>query len=196
MVRAFIAINLPEGERARLWEALSILRDQELPVRWTVPDAIHLTVKFLGDVNEKRVPELRRRLCSVAERYPPFALSLGGLGAFPDVRHARIWWIGVRRIAVLSALHGALEASLDEAGFPRDDRPFSPHLTVGREKGDGRAAPDRRIREALTHVAYASTIDVREVDLMRSHLGGGAPRYERIVQAPLGPPGTTLELTS
>jgi 2'-5' RNA ligase len=189
-VRAFIAINLPHAERNRLWDSLAPLRAGSLPVRWTSPESIHLTIKFLGQVAERTVPDVEQRLQGVAREHPRFPLDLRGIGAFPSLRKARIWWVGVQPTPDLSALHAGIETTLAESGFDRDERHFAPHLTVGRVKGRRTGSVPPAVLAIAESIGYAATIPVRSVDLMQSHLGNPAARYECIAQAPLAPSHT------
>ena len=171
---------------------------------WVKPENLHLTLRFLGEVEEARLPELSKAIASSLQGTSPFPLALGGLGAFPDLRFPRVIWIGVKRGAEeLSALQARLEEGLQRIGFSPEDRPFSPHLTLGRVRSPKRR--DRRLRrhpgvvpsgagcgmEALVEglrtieVPILGEMILESVDLMRSQLHPTGAIYTIIQRFPL-----------
>lgn len=159
-VRTFVAVEVPEEVRSQIHQAMEPLR-QALPgVRWVAGQNLHLTVKFLGNLERERLDRVLSVTSQKAEAFGPFALSFSGLGAFPNERHPRVVWVGVAEgSGPLTALQGAIEAALVEAGFPKEDQPFRPHLTVGRARSK---QPIRGAEEALRRVGVRS--DARMVD--------------------------------
>jgi RNA 2',3'-cyclic 3'-phosphodiesterase len=182
-MRTFIALNLPAGERQRLHDALAPLRDRELPVRWTAPDAIHLTLRFIGEIEGYEVDPLSSTIREVAARHHPLDLAVGGFGAFPSLRRASVLWVGIAPSEAVMALQRDLELALSRLGYAREQRPFRPHLTVARTRGGARPADVERLAGTLAHDAV---VRVETMDLMRSHLGGAGARYEPLLRAPLG----------
>ncbi len=185
-MRLFLAINLPPAERDRLQRAAGALRAARLPVRWVNADALHLTLKFLGEVPEERAGAVAQAADAVARSYAPFHLELRGLGAFPNVRNPRVVWVGVHAPPELGRMAEDLEAAMAALGFPREARPFSPHLTLGRAERDARAGDFRRLGELAAKFDYATSLEAGSIDLMRSHLSPRGARYERLHAAPLG----------
>jgi RNA 2',3'-cyclic 3'-phosphodiesterase len=183
MMRTFVALNLPQAERARLHDALAPLRDRGLPVRWVAPEALHITLRFLGDTEADAVPHIERVLADAAARRSPLTLEIAGLGAFPSLRRASIIWIGVNQEPELHALQKHLEPALSRLGFPRETRPFRPHITVGRIRSGSRAIDIDRAREL---VDYSAAVEVATVDLMQSHQSSAGSRYERLLSRRLG----------
>ena len=94
-MRLFVALNFLPPVREALWAATARLRDLDLPVKWVRGEAVHLTLKFLGDVADERVPELAAALTSAAAGARPLSLALGGFGVFPDFRRPRVVWVGI-----------------------------------------------------------------------------------------------------
>jgi RNA 2',3'-cyclic 3'-phosphodiesterase len=182
-VRTFVALNLPEAERAHLFASLEPLRAKSLPVRWVAPDALHVTVKFLGDTESEAVTPLDEVLHTAAARRGPVTLRIGGLGAFPSLRRANILWVGIAGDTELALLHRELEPALSRLGFPREQRPFRPHITIGRAHSGARAMDIERLGGL---VDYEATITVETVDLMQSHTGPGGSRYETLLRRRLG----------
>ncbi len=195
-MRLFIAINLPPEERDRLQRAAGVLRSARLPVRWVGTDALHLTLKFLGEVPDARLPSIEQALLRAAVGFPHFDLELRGLGAFPDLRSPRVVWVGVHAPEEMAQLAGALEDAMAELGFPREQRAFSPHLTLGRAERDARSGDFRTLAELAADFTFRAEVRAQSADLMRSHLSPRGARYERLLAAPLAgaggePPGYT-----
>jgi 2'-5' RNA ligase len=184
-LRLFVAVNLPGPDKDRLWDALSPLRESDLDVRWTAPDAIHLTLKFLGEVPESSAARVADRVVRVAARHHPFELRLAGVGGFPSLDRPRVWWLGIEPDVRLMNLQAEVENALVEEGFAREDRPFTAHVTIGRAARNGRPVDAPSARAAAARIDYETRWTVKSADLVRSHLGREGARYEVIVQAPL-----------
>jgi len=134
-IRAFIAIELEPPLQAALADLQSRLKRNPLSrlARWVDPGSIHLTLKFLGDVPEERLPLIGATLDKVCRAHVPFALRLAGLGCFPNARRPRVVWAGVEEeTGRLERLQMAVERELAREGFPREERRFTPHLTLAR----------------------------------------------------------------
>lgn len=184
-MRAFIAFNLPAAERARIAAAMVSLHDRPLPVRWTAADGLHLTLKFLGDIEGVEVSRLDDALREIGQQHDPLELRVGGLGAFPSLRRANVVWIGVQQEPELMELQAEVELAMSRLGYGREQKPFRPHITVGRLR-NGARAPD--IERVVGDVAYESTVRVTTIDLMRSHLSQDGARYEPLLRPALGRP--------
>jgi 2'-5' RNA ligase len=182
-VRTFVALNLPPDERARLHAGLESLRAKGLPFRWMSADALHVTVKFLGDTESDGVAAIDGVLRKAASRRAPVTLRIAGVGAFPSLRRANIVWVGVGHDDELASLQRELEPALSRLGYPREQRPFRPHITVGRLRSDARS-PDIERFSGL--VSYESSVTVSSVDLMSSHPGPSGSRYEPLLRCRLG----------
>ncbi len=144
--RLFTALELPAHLQARLAELQTVFSAQLPPrvVRWVKPDGIHLTLKFYGDVRAERVSEFEAALDRAASRAGAAAavgpLTLRGLGVFPSPSRPQVLWVGLEGdLAPLHRLQLAIEAEAEALGYPPDERPFTPHLTLGRVRA--RLAP-------------------------------------------------------
>ncbi len=141
-MRTFIAIPLSADARNFLGEMQKNLRSFRADVRWTAIPSIHLTVKFLGEIQPAALPGLAESLRSAASPEPSFTLCIRGLGAFPDLRNPRVIWCGLAGdLTRLTALQEKVESACLAAGFPREDRSFHPHLTLGRVSGKSNLKP-------------------------------------------------------
>jgi len=133
-LRTFIAIALPEATQAKAEKLLSDLRRVDAAVRWVPARNLHLTLKFLGDVEEARLRDLFLGIQRATEGIEPFQITLEGLGAFPNTRRPRVLWIGLEIPEAMQKLYEHVEEELFRLEFPREQRKFSPHLTIGRVK--------------------------------------------------------------
>jgi len=118
------------------------LRSHDADVRWVAIPSIHLTLKFLGEVDPAIIPKLAESLKNATQAQPGFALRLYGLGCFPNLQNPRVIWCGIDgETDALSRLHQSVEAACVSIGFAREDRAFHPHLTLGRINGKRNLLP-------------------------------------------------------
>ncbi len=135
-MRTFVAIPLPDEARLLLGKTQEQLRAWKADVRWTATHSIHLTLKFLGEIDPAVLPSLAELLRAGVSGQGPFPVRLHGLGGFPDMRRPRVIWCGLEGdLARLHSLQQIVETACVQVGFPPEDRPFQPHLTLGRVKG-------------------------------------------------------------
>ncbi len=134
-MRTFIAIDFPEPVKEALAQAAAHLKYSGADVKWTEKENIHLTLKFLGEVDEKKLGYLKSALDSVAGQTKSFAASIKDLGAFPKIEFPRVIWAGIDLgAAELVTLSGKIDQALSNLGFEKESRPFAAHLTIGRVK--------------------------------------------------------------
>lgn len=179
-IRSFIAIELGDKEKQSLGLIQNKLKRELPPVRWVKPATMHLTLKFLGYVEEDRIPRIVECMKSAASGCGPFRMSLSGIGAFPNSRNPRTIWIGIREESgVLKRLAAGLEKLLSGIGIEPEDRSFSPHLTLGRvkERGDGNVF-DGVLTVFKAH--DAGEVQVNRISLMRSDLTPQGPIYSAL----------------
>ncbi len=143
MVRTFLAIDLPEWQKQKISLAVETWRRHRAAVRWTAVSRLHLTLKFLGDVPENALIAIKDACTLAASRHSAFELKTTVTGVFPTLKRPRILWIGLGPVQQ-GALHGlqqSVEQMLEDTGFPREEKPFSPHITVGRVKSGKNIRP-------------------------------------------------------
>ncbi len=139
-IRAFICIELPADLRQQLLDMQTQLRSLGHGVSWVKPDGIHLTLKFLGDVEAGQMDAIAEAVGRAAADIADFAVTVQGLGAFPNFRRPRVLWAGIQeQSGLLKKLQHQIEIELAHLGYPREERDFSPHLTLGRVKDSHQA---------------------------------------------------------
>ncbi len=148
--RLFIAITLPGAVRDNISSLIRDLDDRLKGIRWTPPSNIHLTLKFLGPTPAARIPRIREVLDRAAGRHLPLAVRIAGMGQFPAGKHPRVIWAGVGEgKEALAKLAGELDRDLAGLGFPWENRPYTPHLTLGRIKRGGDGLLSRQLAEEV-----------------------------------------------
>lgn len=183
MLRTFVAVELPEPVRSRLAEVAGALKRQwpADSVRWSRPEGIHLTLRFLGDTRPDQVAGLGEGLDRIAAAQQPFELVLGELGAFPDAGRPRVLWVGlVDPQGSLRLLQRSVEELARSLGWEKERQAFAPHLTLGRVKPKARA-PSRWGAEAPVARFRAEALS-----LMESQLKPTGAVYVRLHEARLG----------
>ena len=176
-MRAFLGIGLPADVRESIVSAIAQVRSLHAPVAWTAPQNLHITLNFLGDILPERVAVVDRSMRAVASGIGPFSLTAEGGGAFPGTRNPRILWVGfLEPLELVRQLQQNMENALSGDGFPREDRPFHPHITVGRTRGALPPAWGERFVQALSGKGFG-VVPVSSFTLYESRLGPGGAAY-------------------
>jgi 2'-5' RNA ligase len=174
LIRSFIAIELPEEARKGLAMLRRELeRDEHRFVKWVDPQGIHLTLKFLGNIPAKRVTEITEAIKKASQEISPFHLEISGLGTFPSLKQARVFWVGIGgELDKLSRLQQNIDSALAALGFAREERPFVPHLTLARIREGASLAERRDFGELVGSTSFEDKypVEVEVVRLMRSQL--------------------------
>jgi len=138
-LRIFLAVFPPPATQVAAERLIERLKQPEDGVSWVKRDNLHYTLRFLGDLGADGARRAAEAARTATDAHPAFDACLGGLGAFPSPRKARVLWLGLSQGGdALSALAHAVEAALQKKGFERADRPFAPHLTIGRVRTPGK----------------------------------------------------------
>lgn len=163
--------------RRKLWDALAPLRQrrENLPVKWVRPENIHVSLKFLGEVDDSRTTELQTALQRAAGRGArsearPLMLQITGFGVFPDYHRPHVLWAGVTPEPGLELLQHSVEQAFAPLGFPTEARAFRPHVTLARASRDAKAREFAGLEEWLGEIDFDETVSVSQVDLMQSTL--------------------------
>ena len=184
-IRAFIAIELPETIKSSIETIQARLKSLKLPLRWVRLENIHLTMKFLGDIDEIEIESIESALRDSVKMQTPLTLSAKGVGVFPGIRRPRVLWVGIHdHDTGLAGLQKSIEEQLHRTGYSKEGRPFKGHLTIGRAKGyvDG-----RKLKVALdSFFAFESSpFTVNEFFMFRSVLKPGGPEYTKLFRIPI-----------
>jgi 2'-5' RNA ligase len=181
--RTFICLELPEAVRAQADALQRRFVGLGEKIRWVNPRNLHLTLRFLGEISRSQLETVCLAVRCAAARVDAFSIHLSGTGCFPSPRRPKAFWIGVAEASDLIRLYEAVEEELVSAGFPREARPFSPHLTLGRVRVDRSSA---RLGEAMDGAEFdAAPFPVTEVTLMKSDLKSSGAVYTRIASLKL-----------
>lgn len=190
MVRAFISVDISRAAREALARIVKGLQDNgPLDVRWVKPESIHLTLKFLGDVEPLRLKTVSEAMKRASRGTGAMNLALAGAGAFPNLTGPRVLWVGLKGdIEPLVGLQGRIDQELYESvGFPKEDRPFTPHLTLGRMRDHVPLEERRKVGKAIAELGLETEVwwQVEEVYLMRSTLTPAGAVYDALGSWPL-----------
>ncbi len=178
--RCFVAVEIMEPAYSEVRRLIENWSRRLTGVRWSREDQLHITIKFLGDVDNRLLPEVCSKLRAAATSTAPFAVSLAGLGTFPIGRPPRVIWAGIEQGShQLSHLHQQLDQGLAEVGVAREGRKFTPHLTLGRV---GKACDRELLAELLSQASATieSHFDVERLLLLASRKMHGRIVYEPI----------------
>ena len=185
-IHTFIALELPPPVISLLHKVQQDLKRLKIRARWVRPENIHLTLKFLGDINPDHLDKIGDAMAGAAIEFPPVTLTVRGIGVFPGIKRPRVIWVGLGGdIRSLLALQSRLEQELAGAQFPKDKRSFKAHLTLGRIKQPVNPAVIRQmIGEYASLTSDEFTWD--QVFLFKSDLKPSGAVYSKLKQTNLG----------
>jgi 2'-5' RNA ligase len=202
MTRTFLAIELAEEARAYLERELQKLRSSLPQVSWTDPAGLHLTLAFLGELDDQRLAQAAEAGMEAASQHKPFTLRIAELGTFGPPHQPRVIWTGIAgNLTRLLALHATLAASLTSRGFPAEERPYSPHLTLARLKtplsqqdlatlqqliATSQNVQTARSPQLAPFSSEPPAIPVAQISVMKSELLRGGSRYTCLHRYVLG----------
>ncbi|MBN1253778.1 MAG: RNA 2',3'-cyclic phosphodiesterase [Deltaproteobacteria bacterium] len=183
--RSFIAVELRKEIAEEVRRVQKGLQERVAGVRWVRPEGIHLTLKFLGEVDPVLVEEIAHKMEEAVRSLGPFTIGIRGGGGFPNARNPRVIWIGVDDPSgELREMQAKVDKGMEEIGFTSERRDYTPHLTVGRlRSGKGKGTVAYAI-EAVSE-CNLGTMEVREVILFRSHLKPTGAEYTKVKSVPL-----------
>ncbi|MDD5730141.1 MAG: RNA 2',3'-cyclic phosphodiesterase [Candidatus Omnitrophica bacterium] len=182
-MRAFIAIDLPKEIKGHLRAVQEKLKNSRADVKWVEPGNIHLTLKFLGEAEEEKIKAVIEVIENIAKDKKPFSVRLSELGAFPGLSSARVIWAGIDKgDTEVKEIAAQLEDDLSKIGFPKEDRPFSSHITIGRTRSSFNRQELVKILTGLqdTFKKDAPEFNADKVTLFKSTLTPKGPVYEAL----------------
>ncbi|HJT69477.1 MAG TPA: RNA 2',3'-cyclic phosphodiesterase [Terriglobales bacterium] len=191
-MRLFVALDIDGEIRDRIAGFVSQVQELAPAVRWVSPESLHITLKFIGEQSDAMLEQIEASLASI--QCGPFRLGLGGAGFFPTARAARVFWIGIKAEEGLATLAETVEKSLAQIGIAKENREFSPHLTLARTRaGSGAPAwrkgdrPNRQFSELQKFLEASpapefGTMAAREFFLYRSQLSPKGAQYTKMAR--------------
>ncbi len=186
IVRAFIAIEIPAARQQQIAAACTPLHALPDRITWVKPQNLHLSLRFLGEIDIGRLPKLKLAISKVTGDLAPFPIDFTDLGSFPDKKRPRVIWLGLNdSTARLSKLKQELDSELRACGFAPDKRVFKPHLTLGRIR---KLLDGKRLSSALHSLSLPELAPLRvaHISLMRSRLHPQGPIYTELDKACFG----------
>jgi len=178
-LRTFVCIKIPEGHLKIISAWINARRIESKEIRWIGPSNIHITLKFCGERHWDSVEKLACNLEKIKHN-GPFSIYIEGLGGFPDLLRPRIVWAGIKGdIRGLRCLQRDVENAASDAGIPKEERPYSPHITLGR-RASALPLPDGIKKAVESDVISLEPWTVSEIILMRSELGRSGARYTEL----------------
>ena len=181
-MRLFIAIEISQEVRAALAVLLKEFRAIAPQVKWVHPENMHLTLKFLGETDSSKLSAMQAALTAIRSSQP-INLHFRGLGFFPNAKRARVFWAGMEASPNLPALAAEIDQAMHRLGFPLEDRPFSPHLTLARFQPPG--LPPKLAAAAQEDASHEfGSLVAREFQLIESKLKPAGAEYTTLQSFP------------
>lgn len=189
-IRSFLAILLPSDIKKAIHQQFSSkLKKLPLDIKWVEEENYHLTLKFFGSLDVKDIQQINNILNQIIPQIEQFTLSYEGLGVFPDLVNPRVIWLGLSgEVEKLKTLHSKIENELSAAGFPREEKKFQPHLTIGRFRSNSNLELFIKFFNEFREAPFSPQIrdiEVQELHLMKSVLTPAGPRYSSLAAYPL-----------
>ncbi|MDO8747171.1 MAG: RNA 2',3'-cyclic phosphodiesterase [Thermodesulfovibrionales bacterium] len=184
-LRCFIALELPEEVKKNIYGYVEKLKAAGADVKWVRTENLHLTLKFLEDTTEELLKSANERLISLSKSHNRFSFQVSGAGAFPNIKYPKVIWLGVHDSEEIVNLQHDIDESMAGLGFEKDDKQFTPHLTIGRVKS--MRNKDALIKELITlkEVDFGK-IEVLNITLMKSELKPGGAEHFKLSEIPIG----------
>jgi 2'-5' RNA ligase len=184
-MRIFFSIELPDEIRNNIEKFIGKLKLKLGPMKWVDKKNMHITLKFLGWVEDKKIDALGDTVAKLVKSFGSIKIGLGGFGAFPDLRHPRVIWLGmIEGAGKVKELADKIEDKLSEEGYGEEEREFSPHITIGRVKKKIDAETLSRFAKENEKASFGGFV-AKHISLMKSTLRRSGPIYEELKQVKL-----------
>lgn len=186
-MRAFIAIELPKNIIELLAKAQEILQESQADVKWVAKENLHLTLKFLDEINEEEKDKIVDIIKTTAHGYPTFKTALHDLGAFPKEKNPRIIWAGLDNQEQFREIAKDLEEKINKLGIPKEERSFKAHITMGRVKSNKNLSilSETLSKNAGLFKNSDTVFEIKKITLFKSTLLKDGPLYERLYEVNL-----------
>ena len=180
-MRLFVALDIPKQVRDSLVQYSDAMRPLAPEARWARVEGLHVTLKFIGEVSDAKVEEIKKALKAIKSQ--PFEINFGGVGFFPRHASGRVFWAGVQAPEALGQLAASIDVALVPLGIARETRPYQPHLTLAKAgEGPGAGTRFNVLRQRLNpeQPPQFGTMTAQEFFLYRSEIMRGGARYTKI----------------
>jgi len=185
VLRSFIAIEIPEEIRKSIGDSMDILKKSAADVKWVPYQNIHITMQFLGGTEESLLPAIKGALDKILAPYAPFYIKIADIGCFPDGKRPRVIWVGIEESQTLINLHKDIADEMVKFGYQKEERGFTPHVTIGRVKSN------KNMNELLKRIDEVKTMrfsdfEIQNIMLMKSELKPSGAKYCSLAEIPFG----------
>lgn len=188
-MRTFIAVDLPANMLVRIEEITSFFKQKTPPkaLKWVETENLHLTIKFIGEINENKVEPVKQILCDALQDQKTFDIEISGLGMYPNINNPRVIWLGITGGKPLVQIFRKLDLALTGLDIPTEGRSYTPHLTIARVRRNTDKTTETLIGKTLSQFKVDSlgTITIDQVHLYRSVLTPSGPTYSTLHSVPL-----------
>jgi 2'-5' RNA ligase len=185
LLRCFIAIEIPETIKKSIAAIIDNLKKSDSEVKWVSEENIHITLQFLGETEESLIPDIKGALYKILAPYSPFYIKIADVGCFPSGRRPRVIWVGIKESQSLINLYKDVSNEMVKFGYQKEERGFTPHVTIGRVKSN------RNMRELLSRLDELKVTDfpdfeAQNIKLMKSELKPSGAKYYSLAEIPFG----------
>jgi len=184
-IRTFIALPASSNVQQQMADIQSQLKATQADVKWEPQDKFHITLKFLGSVEQSIIESLSSAIGNLVKQFPIFEITYNSLGAFPNLHNPRVIWIGTKSNQIVLDLQSGVELVCSDFDFQKEERAFHPHITLGRVKGAGNLT---RLTDAIKTITFEPLQSrCSELLLMKSDLRPSGSIYTILKSFPLQP---------
>lgn len=181
-IRAFIAVEIDNQTKQKILELISIFKKSNADIKWITDDQIHLTLKFLGNIDKDKVREISDSISDISDNFNSFKIAFSRIGAFPSLNHPAVIWLGIDKGAEsLKTLNEKIETALEKLGFERESREFKPHLTLGRVKSNKNMSDLTKLLEETTF-CFGNDTQINKLTLLQSDLSPKGAIHSIVLQ--------------
>ena len=183
--RCFIAIEIPETIKKSIADITESLKKSGSDVKWVSDENIHITLQFLGETEESLIPDIKGALYKILAPYSPFYIKITDVGCFPSGRRPRVIWVGMEESQFMINLYKDISSEMVKFGYQKEERGFTPHVTIGRVKSNRNTGELLRRLDEL-RVRDFPDFEVHNVTLMKSELKPSGAKYYSLAEIPFG----------
>ena len=181
-IRTFIAIEIDPETRQKISKLISVLKKSEADVKWAAEGQMHITLKFLGNIDKDKIQGISDAISVISNNSKSFTIRFSAIGAFPDISHPRVIWLGIDKGAeYLKMLNDKIEADLEKLGFAKESRKFEPHFTLGRIRSSKNISNLKKLIEEIS-CDTGKEIPVNKLILFQSNLNPKGAVYSALLE--------------